>query len=75
MWADSTDRVKNKAKLSIVALTITIQGLGTCTANPFKKHDRIKGSGWDKMRQNTLSGSLERHYIRREDRRNMHPLL
>jgi len=42
MWADSTDRVKNKVKLAIVAANNHNTGFGTATANPFRKMIGLK---------------------------------
>jgi hypothetical protein len=42
MWADITDRVKNKAKLAIVAANNHNTGFSTATANPFRKMIGLK---------------------------------
>jgi uncharacterized protein YecE (DUF72 family) len=51
MWADSVDRVKDKAKLAIVAANNHYSGFGPATANSFRKMLGLKEAVWEERKQ------------------------
>jgi uncharacterized protein YecE (DUF72 family) len=54
MWSDSIGRVKDKAKLAIVAANNHYAGFGPATANSFRKMVGLKETVWEEMKQNRL---------------------
>ena len=54
MWSNSVKRVKDKAKLTIVAANNHYAGFGPATANSFRKMVGLKEAVWEEMKQNTL---------------------
>ena len=54
MWSDSIGRVKDKAKLAIVAANNHYAGFGPATANSFRKMVGLKEAIWEEMKQNRL---------------------
>ena len=54
IWSDSIDRVKDRAKLAIVAANNHYAGFGPGTANSFRKMVGLKEVNWEEMKQNRL---------------------
>jgi len=54
MWSDSLDRLKEKAKLAIVAANNHYAGFGPATANSFRKMVGLKEVVWEEMKQKRL---------------------
>jgi len=54
MWSNSVKRVKDKAKLTIVAANNHYAGFGPATANSFRKKVGLKEAVWEEMKQNRL---------------------
>jgi uncharacterized protein YecE (DUF72 family) len=54
MWSDSLDRLKEKAKLAIVAANNHYAGFGPTTANSFRRMVGLKEVFWEEMKQESL---------------------
>ncbi len=54
LWSDSVRRVKDKAKLAIVAANNHYAGFGPATANSFRKMVGLREAVWEEMKQKRL---------------------
>ncbi|HKI07203.1 MAG TPA: hypothetical protein VKA09_02300 [Nitrososphaeraceae archaeon] len=54
MWSHNVGRVKDKAKLAIVAVNNHYAGFGPATANSFRKLVGLKEVLWEEMKQKRL---------------------
>ncbi len=54
MRSDSLGKVKDKAKLAIVAANNHYAGFGPVTANSFRRIAGLKEAVWEEMKQNRL---------------------
>jgi uncharacterized protein YecE (DUF72 family) len=54
LWSDSVRRVKNKAKIAVVAANNHYTGFGPATANSFRKMLGLKEVVWEEMKQDRL---------------------